>query len=182
MERYLNDNDWFTIILTDGRGFRSGSFWLDNRYAAPFFGCDTDIIPDWNNVRLMRESLADGLDPGELTVLQRVGQYLNGQDHSYVIEDDDANEVADYVFLSETKFILIHAKASETPDPRLRVGNLHIVTSQALKNLRYFIPDNCSERELERLHTRSGTVERWMNSKRDSLSACDTEECSVSAG
>lgn len=160
LETYLNAGTGFSLICTEGRAFRNGAFWLDNRYSIPFYGSDTDTIPTWaDGVNIEVESDVNALAPGEITILNRLDQLFRTDDNVYVICDDDAHEVADYLLLSDTRFVLAHAKAAGGPKPGLSISILQVVASQAIKNLRYFKPEHYSDDELTRLHDRSGTTE-----------------------
>jgi hypothetical protein len=58
-----------------------------------------------------------------------------------VINHNGSGEVADLIVVTENRFILINAKYSAQLFAGLRVDDIQVVCSQALKNIRFFMSD-----------------------------------------
>lgn len=131
---YLNENSNFTLLFDDGVGYRDRVYWQDNRFKLPFQNSE-NLIP-WNGVDIQTESKLAGRSD---TIADAVEKYFGHA--SLGINDDGANEAADFIVLAGNRFILVHSKFSGKDTAGLRVDDLQVVCSQALKNMRFFLPD-----------------------------------------
>ncbi len=161
LSAYLNKGVGFTFLFTEGRAFRNGDFTEDNRFKAPFIKCDETYIATWGDVLITREAKEIGLPAGKITILSKIEQVVKLEKPKYIIRDDGAGEVADHLICFYDALILSHAKASGDDDPAIRVSDLHIVCSQAVKNLRYFAFDSYADDTLVRIHGKITTTEPY---------------------
>jgi hypothetical protein len=67
------------------------------------------------------------------------------------INDNGAYEIGDCLFISDDRIILIHAKYSSDRIPGLRIEDIQVVASQAIKNIRFFNHQSYTDHVLERL-------------------------------
>lgn len=133
LDEYLNENENFTLLFENGIGYRDGLYWEDNRMKMPFEKSASPI--SWKGTDITKESKTKGRHDTIADAIERhFAKALIG------INDDGANEAADFIIVKESRFILVHSKYSEKRTKDLRVGDLQVVCSQALKNLRFFIP------------------------------------------
>jgi len=163
---YLNENTNFTLLFENGYGFRDGLYWEDNRLKLAFTKSATPI--DWRGIDIQRESKTRGR---RNTIADAIERYFRRTPIG--ICDDRANEAADFVIVDKQRFILIHSKFSSEPRKGLRAEDLQVVCSQALKNMRFFVPD-AVEARLEswygRVFTRNRlTLERFKDKIRAQL-------------
>lgn len=161
LSAYLNRGTGFTFLFTNGRAFRNGDFTEDNRFKLLFKKCDDKHIATWDDVLITREAKEEDLPADKITILSKIEQVALLENPKYIIRDDGAGEVADHLICFEDTLILAHAKASGGDEPAIRVSDLHIVCSQAVKNLRYFTFDAYSEETLIRIHGKIGVVETY---------------------
>jgi hypothetical protein len=150
---FLENQEHFTLIFNEGIAFRNRSFWKDNRINQEYKKVDDSY--NWEGVDLRRED-RDSDDPDKINILNSLVNYFNGfADLIIGINDNGANEIADLIIITSDKFILIHAKYSASDDAGLRVGDIQVVTAQALKNMKYYIPDSYKDNQFERLFEKS---------------------------
>jgi hypothetical protein len=140
---YLNSNKTFTFLFEDGIAYVDGEYFKDNRFSRPYNRSIGDAI-DWTNVDIRKES-EDAVE-GDKNISQAVEEYLTSLNPLIGINDNGANEVADFIAIVQNRFILVHAKYSASRVPGLRVDDLQTVISQAIKNLRFFQASNLSTR------------------------------------
>jgi hypothetical protein len=134
---YLNDNCNFTCVFPDGIAFRNGACWKDNRMTNPFKKSENKSI-DWSGIDIKKESKVNGRKD---TIADALERYFLQQGIKVGINDDGANEVADLIVVtSDNTLILVHSKYSSNEKAGLRVDDIQVVISQAIKNLRFFIP------------------------------------------
>ncbi|ARU61245.1 hypothetical protein CBW65_09750 [Tumebacillus avium] len=145
---YLNENQNFTMLFEGGIAFRDGEYYKDNRYTRPFQASKSDLI-DWANVDLRKESSPPS-PPYTKNISTAVEEHLCQQNPLVGINDDGANEAADFVCVTRGKYILVHAKYSADTNPGLRVGDVQVVISQAIKNLRFFTSTSFQSNTLSR--------------------------------
>ncbi len=146
---YLNKQNNFTIIFSKGLAYRNGAFWEDNRLKKRY---TKSILENWTTVDIRKES-SKTTKAGKTNILTYLEtKYLNDPDTEILINDDGANEVADLIWVTNKSIILIHAKYSSGDNVGLRVGDLQIVTSQAIKNLKHFISESYDSKTLEKLY------------------------------
>lgn len=146
---FLEGQDHFTFVFNQGIAFRNGSFWKDNRIGQEYKKVKDNY--DWEGVDLRREERASD-DPDKINILTSLMNHFNGfEDLIIGINDNGANEIADLVIITLDRFILVHAKYSESDDAGLRVGDIQVVTAQALKNIKYFISDSYKDDQFDRL-------------------------------
>lgn len=161
LSTFLNRGNGYTFLFTKGRAFRNGDFTEDNRFKTPFTKCDDTFIKTWNDVLITREVKEDGLPAGKITILSKIEQVVDLLKPKYIIRDDGAGEIADHLICFNDALILSHAKASGDVDTALRVSDVQVVCSQAIKNLRYFALTSYSESTLVRIHGKIGTAETY---------------------
>lgn len=146
---FLENQDHFTFVFNKGIAFRNGSFWKDNRIDQEYKKVKDNY--DWEGVDLRREERASD-DPEKINILTSLMNHFNGfEDFIIGINDNGANEIADLIIITLDRFILVHAKYSESDDAGLRVGDIQVVTAQALKNIKYFISDSYKDDQFDRL-------------------------------
>ncbi len=131
---YLNENENFTLLFEDGVGYRDGLYWEDNRMKMPFVKSATPI--SWKGTVITRESKKKGRYHTIAHAIE--GHYAKAL---IGINDDGANEAADFIIVEENRFMLIHSKHSKKRKKDLRVEDLQVVCAQVLKNLRFFVPE-----------------------------------------
>jgi hypothetical protein len=147
---YLNKQRGYTILMSDGIAYRDNSFWKDNRFTNLYKKAMSSI--DWSNVDIRRENKPARIS-GKINIFDRLKNYSISDLHSILgINDNGSEEISDLIVITNDKFILIHAKYSSDELPGLRVEDIQVVVSQALKNLRYFISDNFSDDKIKRLY------------------------------
>lgn len=146
---YLNKQRNFTLLLNNGNAYRDNAFWKDNRFKSTFN--KTKTLINWNNVDITKEDEIPA-EPAKINILQKLQNYAISDLNCIIgINDNGSSEIADLIVITDEKIILIHAKFSITARPTLRVDNIQVVISQALKNLRYFISENYTDDKLLRL-------------------------------
>jgi hypothetical protein len=146
---YLNKQNNFTIILSKGLAYRNGAFWEDNRLKRQYLKSE---IENWSTVDITKEDKATK-ERGKTNILTFLeNKYLADPNTEMLINDNGANEVADLIWITNKSIVLIHAKYSKEKKTGLRVDDLQVVTSQAIKNLKHFIAESYSSEMLERLY------------------------------
>lgn len=138
--KYLEANPIYTIICSSGLAYRRGRYYQDNRYTSPFGRAET-VIP-WTGIDITAESRKPNrTDTIGDAIVQHFQNALIG------IDDDGAGEVADYIVVPNgDTLVLVHAKYSSEATPGLRVDDLQVVCSQAVKNLPYFTASRLSRK------------------------------------
>lgn len=150
--KYLKSNPIYTIICSSGLAYRRGRYYQDNRYTSPF-GRAEDTTISWNGIDITAESRKPHRNDtiGD-AIVQHFSNALIG------VDDDGAGEVADYIVIPNADtLVLVHAKYSCQNTPGLRVDDLQVVCSQAIKNLPYFTASRLS-RKISRWSTRDFTA------------------------
>jgi hypothetical protein len=151
---YLNRQIDFTLIFESGIAYRDGVYWKDNRFKNLYKKSETLI--KWKNVNIRKE-IEKPKNKKHISITENVKKYLmklKGLEKPYIlIEDNGANEVSDLIALTDEKIILIHIKFSSSDTPGLRIEDLQVVCSQAVKNLRFLNPAIFQSR-IERLKTK----------------------------
>lgn len=146
---YLNKQNNFTIIFSKGLAYRNAAFWEDNRLKKRY---TKSIIEDWTTVDIRKEDKKT-TKKGKTNILTYLEtKYLNDPNTEIMINDNGANEVADLIWVTNKSIILIHAKYSSGDKAGLRVDDLQVVTSQAIKNLKHFISESYDSKSLDRLY------------------------------
>lgn len=146
---YLNKQNNFTIIFSKGLAYRNGAFWEDNRLKRQFLKSE---LENWSTVDITKEDKETKIK-GKTNILTFLeNKYLTDPDTEILINDNGANEVADLIWITSKSIVLIHAKYSSKMKVGLRVDDLQVVTSQAIKNLKHFIIESYSSDMLERLY------------------------------
>ncbi len=142
----LNKQEDFTLLFEKGIAYRNEVYWKDNRFTQPFLL--SELLIDWAKTNIQKESSNSAI-AGE-SISETVVTYLKSLKGTnkpiFIIDDDGANEVSDLVVITAVKKILIHLKFSASSAPGLRINDLQVVCSQALKNLRFFNPILISSR------------------------------------
>jgi hypothetical protein len=137
---YLNNNEDFTIVLSRGLAYRERAYWSDNRLLSKFESLNSSV--SWASTNIEAE-FEKPKHSKRNTVASTVLDCLRTRfgPNAIIVQDHGADEVADYVVASPQHLVLVHIKASGAGKPGLRIQDLQIVVSQALKNMRYFIPE-----------------------------------------
>lgn len=132
---YLNKQKNFTVIFGDGIAYRGDLYWQDERFSLPYEKSEVSI--SWKGVDIR----AEAKEPREnmVNILTRIKDYVASNDRIIVaVDDNGSNEIADIIAIGEKSIYLIHAKYSKEVFTGLRIDDLHVVCSQALKNIPYF--------------------------------------------
>lgn len=136
---YLNKNENFTLLFPVGVAYRGGEYYKDKRFLHPFRGIYGRRI-SWEDVDIRKESSPPVT--ASKNISQAVQEHLQSLAPIVLINDDGANEAADFIAVTNKKYILVHAKYAKQDKPSLRIDNLQEVVSQAIKNLRFFLPEH----------------------------------------
>jgi len=100
-----------------------------------------DMIPiNWESLNCdTTEEFKDPKDPSLVSIHTALGEFLKGQNPSFLVYDHGTGEIADYVSVkdndNETLISLYHVKASDTDTTGDRVSYLYEVCGQAQKSL-----------------------------------------------
>lgn len=134
--QYLTAQQGFTIIYSNGYAYRNGECYQDNRLTEMFNSCCLDI--SWSDVDIRKEDKPAKAKGKKFNIIEKITAHLSGTKYIVCINDNGANEIADCVYITDDKIVLIHAKFSKSHTVGLRVDDMQVVASQAIKNIRYF--------------------------------------------
>jgi hypothetical protein len=141
---YLNSQCGFTILFEKGIAYRNRTFYKNEHLIYPFSSVETSI--SWKDVDIRKEDDIPGKGYCS-NILNRIESHVVEHFIPIIgINDNGKEEIADLIILTKDSFILVHAKYSANRKPGLRVGDLQVVTAQALKNLHYFQYDAYSNK------------------------------------
>ncbi len=127
------------MVFADGIAYRDETFWKDNRLNNAYIKAYTEI--SWNDVDITKES-ATPKDINFKNISTKVVEYIKSKFDNilFIIQDDDANEIADHLVILDNRIILVHNKFSSEEESGLRVDDVQVVIAQLLKNIRFFLP------------------------------------------
>jgi hypothetical protein len=159
---FLNKQHHFTILYDRPYAYRDFECWEDNRLNKVFSEAEHSI--SWSGVNITKES--EDASP-DLNILQRLDAHFRADgDLLFGCIDDGSSEIADYLAVYENRVILVHAKFSSDVTPGLRIGDIQVVASQTVKNVRFFLPTGYSDLTISRLF-KKGKIKRGMNSEKE---------------
>ena len=151
--RFLNRHKEYTLLFPGGIAYSDGDFYVLDKLNNSFFG-NSEAIINWSKVDITKEE-AVAAKP-RMNILEKLEDYVKKMPNVYFAANDNgANEVADLVILSDNTVAFVHAKASKTAKPALRIGDLQVVASQAVKNVNFVIPAPYSTNQVKRLYNNS---------------------------
>jgi len=152
--KYLNSTDNYVFLFSGGISYSKDGCYKMEKLANCFF--DRSVLDiSWSDVDIKKEE-AKAFHPYKYNILDRVEEYSKTLSNlKFAINDNGANEVADIILLMTNKIIFIHAKASKTNIPGLRVEDLQVVSSQAIKNVNFAVPEPYHIDQIDRLFKNS---------------------------
>ena len=148
--RYLNSTDSFIFLFSGGVAYSKDGCYRMEKLVNCFYD-KSSVEINWNEVDITKEEALASF-PYKSNILERIEEYSSSLPNLiFGINDNGANEVADIILLMRNKVVFIHAKASKTQVPGLRVNDLQVVSSQAVKNINFAVPEPYQEKQIERL-------------------------------
>lgn len=140
----LNGSQMLTVHYESGHAITHNAIWSATLQEAEFPGwqwldyAGYDVCREKPTSKIPQDIHDNIAHPGEMSLFSWVVSQFGGR--GYLTCDDGANEVADFVLLDNNdELTLIHVKAAGSSNPArgISASKFEVVSSQAVKNLRY---------------------------------------------
>jgi hypothetical protein len=140
----LSESQMLTVHYESGHAITHNAIWSARLQEAEFPGwqwlnyAGYDVCREKPTARIPQDIHDNIARPGEDSLFSWVVSQFGNR--GYLTCDDGANEVADFVLLDDNdELTLIHVKAAGSPNPArgISASKFEVVSSQAVKNLRY---------------------------------------------